>query len=716
MRPFSTPLGRWLGLAALAVGLASPALAQRTVTLRMNSATMPDTVKASAAAGVQVRGQVTTNNSGSTSPTQLPGGNVIDWNGTTTIKPANNGGDYWTVDFQIPENEKLEFKFYIDQSEGENLPGGWEDGGNHVIEAGTGDVVRDLHYFNKTGGDQAYDWRPFATGGADSVAVWFRVYLNTEDAATKGLDLQDSGLAVAVRGDNATKGSQRPGTTIDWGSSNVVLKRESSDAARPGFSLFSGRVAYPRASVGTTQAYKFYFKDSDTADGWEAGDNRTFKIPAQDSTLHWKFFGDSPALKGALVTSNVTFNVDISPLTQLGLFQTSDDFVQVRGAFNGWDCPDANSDDCLLQQAPGTAEYLRQIPIRSVVGTADSPYKYYISLNNPDGTPFFTNPDGTENFDAGYEEPLDYGGGNRPFTFTGSDQTLETAFFNSIRPGNLIADGRTINVTFTVDMNDATTFADSQGRAFDPAKDSMTVQFEDSFWLLTQGRRPGSQNLLQGAGGSLIPGFKLTDPDGDLVYTGTLAIEGPTYNAIAYRYAFASAGGDLVVEGAGGFDAGRRRYRYVTDLNANAFSFALDTFRPKGPSGAVRLINMPWEVNPTGTLKPGDVPYSVANGYVDQGNAVSVPTGPVSDEFALGNVYPNPTAGTASVVVSGRADARVTVRVYDLTGRVVATVADDVVIDGRPLQIDTSGLSAGLYLVRADSGTGVATARLTVVR
>ena len=34
----------------------------------------------------------------------------------------------------------------------------------------------------------------------------------------------------------------------------------------------------------------------------------------------------------------------------------------------------------------------------------------------------------------------------------------------------------------------------------------------------------------------LIKGFKLTDPDGDMIYTGTLTVTGPTYNAIAYRY------------------------------------------------------------------------------------------------------------------------------------------------------------------------------------
>src|SRR5690606_25547240 len=113
-----------------------------------------------------------------------PSGETLDWGSATTLVPDNDGGDYWSIDFQIPENDKLSFKFYFQQSEDAGI-GGWEDnaagtGGNdYVIEAGTGDVALDLHYFNKTGTAQPFDWRPFSVEG-DSVGVWFRVYMNTE--------------------------------------------------------------------------------------------------------------------------------------------------------------------------------------------------------------------------------------------------------------------------------------------------------------------------------------------------------------------------------------------------------------------------------------------------------------------------------------------------------------------------------------------------------
>ena len=126
---------------------------------------------------------------------------------------------------------------------------------------------------------------------------------------------------------------------------------------------------------------------------------------------------------------------------------------------------------------------------------------------------------------------------------------------------------------------------------------------------------------------------------------------------------------------------------------------------------------MPWEINPTGSFTPDDFNYAVPNGYVDQGNAVSVTPTPVGGAgLALGNVHPNPTMGAARVAVASPSDALVTVRVYDVTGRVVATVAEGARLDGRTVEIDTRDLAAGLYLVRADSGAEVATARFTVVR
>ena len=430
------------------------------------------------------------------------------------------------------------------------------------------------------------------------------------------------------------------------------------------------------------------------------------------------FFSNSPAETGNLVTANVTFDVDISPLSSVGLFTAGEDDVQVKAAFNGWDCPEDNQDDCgLFQDAIAPTNYNAQIPITSAPST-EQEYKYFIDFNLENGDPQFLNADGSE-LTLGWEEPLDFGGGNRRFTFAGADQDLGTQFFNSIRPGNVIDDGTTVDVTFTVDMNNATTFS----RPFDPAQDTVTVYFEDPLWLATQGYDlTGDDGELVIVGDvRVINGFQLEDPDGDGIYTGTITVNGPTYNAIAYHYAYGRDGeaGSYEEGTREQGEPGRRRYRYITDTSTGTFMFGKDTFRPNGddlPTGAERSP-LPWEINPTGPFAPGDIANSVANGYDDRGSRVIDVEGPVSGRaLAIGRVFPNPTSGAASVEVTAPADAFVTVRVFDVTGRAVATVVEDALVSGRALSIDTRGMAAGLYLVRAEAGGKVASASFTVVR
>lgn len=721
MKPFLATPGRWLGVAALALLVSAPALAQRNVTLRMNAATLPDTIRADQElAGAQLRGCLV---DCADNMSALPGGETIAWDSNTTLTPESDGGDYWSIDFQIPDDEELRFKFYFEQAE-ESGVGGWEDNGpadgNYAIEAGTGDVTLDLHYFNKTGSQQPYDWRPFAAEG-DSVAVWFRVYMNTVSAVEKGYDADDDDLRVGVRGNFGTLGAvDSGGGVVDWGEGGdtdegVTLTRESDNDGLPGYHLFSGLAKFPASAAGEEVNYKFFFGDSDTEGdgGYEDGDNRTFTVPTAgtDTTLHWAYYSNSAPVDDDVqfVTSNVTFTVDVSPLTTIGLLDTTTDEVQVRGGFNGWDCPEDNADDCLLTQLPFGSEFSREFPIESQAGS-EQLYKYFIDFD-----PTFTNPAGNELVDFGYEEPLDFGGGNRPFVFEGNEtQDSGTEFFNSIREGNVIADGQTIDVTFTVDMEPATM---SQADTFNPATDSVSVVFEDNLWLLTQGFDPSDDSEVVFFGeDAAIKGFTLTDPDGDLVYTGTFTVEGPTYNGIGYRYYYSSDDrSGPIIEGQGGFDPGRRRYRYITDRTADAFSFAQDTFRDPSIDGNFT----PWEVNPTGDIEPSDYESAIAVGQVDRGRGTTPnEAGPGrSGALALGPVFPNPATGVARVAVSSALGEAVTVRVYDVTGRLVATVLEGGAVEAeRTLQVDTAGWAAGLYVVRAQSETGVVTRRLTVVR
>ena len=407
MPPLSTPrrfagTGRWLGLVALAAMVAVPASAQRTVTLRMNSSTMPDTLKATQAlAGAQLRGCLA-DCTGDQSA--LPGGQIIAWNANTTLLPQNVGGDYWRVQFQIPDNSLLNFKFYFDQSDrapanGGSGIGGWEDGDNYQIPAGTGPVDLTLHYFNKTGGAKPYDWRPFVSY-QDSISVKFRVYMRTNGAVTNGYGRDDAALMVSLRGNfGANNGVGAGGTLIDWGSTAGApasrLTRESSDKTKPGYDLFSGVVRYPNSSAGKNQSYKFYFEDSDTRSdplSYETSSDRSFKIPAagRDTTLYYVNFSNSPVFKDntpppAQITSETTFRVDVQPLVDAGVFKVASDKIQIRGGFNGWDCPNGTGDDCALTRIPSSFNYARTIPVTSPAGTLWA-YKYFVNPNPAFGT------------------------------------------------------------------------------------------------------------------------------------------------------------------------------------------------------------------------------------------------------------------------------------------------------------------------------------------
>lgn len=81
-------------------------------------------------------------------------------------------------------------------------------------------------------------------------------------------------------------------------------------------------------------------------------------------------------------------------------------------------------------------------------------------------------------------------------------------------------------------------------------------------------------------------------------------------------------------------------------------------------------------------------------------------------------VAPNPATGTAMVRLTVAEAQDVTVTVYDVTGRQVATLHDGAVASGQELslRVDASSLPAGVYVVRA-TGTDLAlTQRVTVVR
>lgn len=85
--------------------------------------------------------------------------------------------------------------------------------------------------------------------------------------------------------------------------------------------------------------------------------------------------------------------------------------------------------------------------------------------------------------------------------------------------------------------------------------------------------------------------------------------------------------------------------------------------------------------------------------------------------FVLESAFPNPAQASATIRFSLPEAQHVRLAVYDVLGRLVATLADEVRAGGEhPVRLDASGLPAGTYLVRLEAGSVRLTERLTVVR
>jgi hypothetical protein len=99
-------------------------------------------------------------------------------------------------------------------------------------------------------------------------------------------------------------------------------------------------------------------------------------------------------------------------------------------------------------------------------------------------------------------------------------------------------------------------------------------------------------------------------------------------------------------------------------------------------------------------------------------NTVGVEDGPEGSEpLSLLPPAPNPSTGATTLRFTLDAGADVRLAVYDVAGREVALLASGELLAGHhEVVFDGSRLPAGVYLVRLQTGTAVATRRLTLVR
>jgi len=88
-----------------------------------------------------------------------------------------------------------------------------------------------------------------------------------------------------------------------------------------------------------------------------------------------------------------------------------------------------------------------------------------------------------------------------------------------------------------------------------------------------------------------------------------------------------------------------------------------------------------------------------------------------SIETSLTDVYPNPAADDITVSFSLERADRVILEIYDLSGRLVATVVNEVFEgSGNEVAWDASGLDLGIYILSMKAGKYTATERIMILR
>ncbi|MCK6600214.1 MAG: T9SS type A sorting domain-containing protein [Bacteroidetes bacterium] len=215
-----------------------------------------------------------------------------DWSLDKGIKFTSIGGDYWSAEKTVPTGKSGGgFKIVTQTASGT----GWD---RHTI--GEFEVKNDTTLtYHTTGLKETYtdpftgaeitrgdDWNPLEiakNGNADVYAVHFRVNMQIEKIS-RGFNPETQ--KVTVRG-----------SFNGWSAADTLKPETRHDDLCCGLgtyeaeNFYSKTILIPKASAGG-QAYKFVYSDA-VSTTWEEtiGGNRTFTLSG-DTTLYWKCFNN----------------------------------------------------------------------------------------------------------------------------------------------------------------------------------------------------------------------------------------------------------------------------------------------------------------------------------------------------------------------------------------------------------------------------------------
>lgn len=464
------------------------------------------------------------------------------------------------------------------------------------------------------------------------------------------------------------------GNFSDW--QNAAVQMEDPD----GDSVYTASID---TLSGATLFYKFIYSGSDAASGsWEdnltgddiaANGNRVYGVVDADTGLTRFWNNSDPNVN--LADGTILFGVDMSVMEETGIFDPVTDSVQIRGGFNGWN--DSDPDDSRLKQDfLNPAAWDIQVFFNQAEVGAVQNYKYFVTLA-----------DTGDSWEDGYERPLSQGGGNRDVDFMGVDgQEVGKRYYDDVHPDWVVPAGTTLEVTFNVDMTDAADGA-MQAIPFDPAADKV-------YWLPEQ---PAFTRVMGWTDSDTMRVLELTDSDGDMVYSGTLMVEGPSWNAFEYRYTFYDESEGVFTQEPSGFSDFAYRVRYASMTAARTFNSPYD------------MPQDTWLNQEDKSAESEEQP----EGWVSSVRDLDV----IANSFELQQNYPNPFNPSTIIKFAIPKESKVSLKVYNLLGQEISTLLNQELKAGSyEVDFKASNLASGIYFYSIEAGSFSATKKMMLLK
>ncbi len=566
---------------------------------------------------------------------------------TAPILDDNDGNMVYTTTLQVAPGD-YEYKYLLGSAWGRDELQGQD---NRTITV-TADTALLPVYFN----NEPYD--PNFSG--DSARVTFQV---------------DMRVKILEGFFDPSTGVVRPVGQFNGWNQDAAPTMTDTD----GDSVYTADIKMP---MNVDYEYKFKMGTDPNA-GWETN-SRFLHLANADTTLPVVYF-DNDSVVSEIKDGNIKFIVNMDVMTEVGIFNPSVDSVQVRGGFNGWNGSDAAKSH-MERNFSNPLNWFLNVPFVQVAVGDEQDYKYYVQLAN-DQVNGVTWADG-------WERPTSTGGGNRAVAFAGTtDQEVDPAYYDDINPDWVIPNGTNLQVTFNVDMSPAMDPL-LQAIPFDPANDTLYWVAEQPSFVVTQGWEDTDHMKV----------LQLTDPDGDHIFSGTLTVTEPSWNAFVYRYGYISkSSGDWQLEPSG-FSNFAYRVRYAGQDQARHFP-----------------IN-PWEM-PMDTWTNAEIKTDQEKDPFTSLTSIGDEKEVLPKAYSLNQNYPNPFNPSTTISFALVKTGKVNLTVYNVIGQKVVTLLNNEQMTAGTHMTKWNGLdgnghsvASGVYFYKLQAGKFTAVKKMILMK